>query len=794
MSSGFARYIVLAALVAVYFVSGKFGLLLASVNASATPVWPPTGIALAAVILLGYRVWPAVFIGAFLVNATASEPGVALGIVIVKALGIGLGNTLEALAGGWCVNRLARGRHAFDRVSTVFYYVFFAGVVSATISASAGVLTLLATGLLGDAGYRAVWFTWWMGNLVSALIFAPFIIVWAGRLRPQINGKRGLEALGLLAGLWITTEAVFSSHYPVGILILPFLVWAALRFQAKAVTAVVLIAACVAILHTLRGNGPFAMEDQNTSLLLLQTLMCVITVASLALAAAVTERNAVETALRREKEQWVDFGETAPVGLQWVDPDGAIRWANQSMLDILCCDGSEYVGRPMAGFVAAGGDPERVLPLLARGEAFRDKELRLRAKDGSIRQTLVSASPYTDGGKFLYSRCFLRDITERKEAEAQVQQSERRFRQLAENIREVFYISDMRVPRMIYISPAYKDVWGRSRQSLYDNPKSFLDSVHPDDLGRVSGALDRQSQGQATQEEYRIIRPDGAERWVWDRAFPVLDESGNISRVTGIAEDITERKEAEMEIRRLNAELEERVGRRTAQLEATNKELEAFSYSVSHDLRAPLRSIRGFSEVLAEQYGHLMDSRGQDFLQRTCIACQQMDRLIDDLLKLSRVSRSELRAGEVNLSALAESVAAELNKCEPDREVEIQIAPGLQANGDERLLRLVLENLLRNAWKFTGRRPRARIEFGRADHSAPAFFVRDNGAGFDMTYADRLFGVFQRLHSSREFPGTGVGLATVQRIINRHGGRTWAEGKTGQGATFYFTLPPRTDF
>lgn len=246
---------------------------------------------------------------------------------------------------------------------------------------------------------------------------------------------------------------------------------------------------------------------------------------------------------------------------------------------------------------------------------------------------------------------------------------------------------------------------------------------------------------------------------------------------------------AQTEIARLNAEAERRIGQRTAQLEAINKELEAFSYSVSHDLRAPLRSIRGFSEVMLERYSDKLDGRGQDFLRRVCESTQHMDRLIEDLLMLSRVGRSELLRQPVDLSALALSIAAELLKNEPERAVEFAIAPQLTAKGDERLLRTVLENLLRNAWKFTGHQPRPCIEFGFTTHPQAAFFVRDNGAGFDMTYAGNLFRVFHRLHSASEFPGTGVGLAIVQRIINRHGGRVWASGAVSEGATFYFTLP-----
>jgi light-regulated signal transduction histidine kinase (bacteriophytochrome) len=296
-------------------------------------------------------------------------------------------------------------------------------------------------------------------------------------------------------------------------------------------------------------------------------------------------------------------------------------------------------------------------------------------------------------------------------------------------------------------------------------------------------------------EELDFLFPDGRILNAYVSASPLYDENGRVRGSLGIFVDLTERRrteealrERDKEVLRLNAELERRVRERTAQLETINRELEAFSYSVSHDLRAPLRSIRGFSEVLLQRYARSLDERGQEFLRRTCESSQQMDRLIEDLLKLSRVSRSELQCRMVNLSNLASALGDELRQAEPNRKLDFVVAPDLRVQGDERLLRVVLENLLRNAWKFTARQPAPRIEFG-FDSQRSAFFVRDNGAGFDMAYADKLFGVFQRLHSAADFPGTGVGLATVQRIINRHGGTTWAEGAPERGATFYFSLP-----
>jgi PAS domain S-box-containing protein len=320
-------------------------------------------------------------------------------------------------------------------------------------------------------------------------------------------------------------------------------------------------------------------------------------------------------------------------------------------------------------------------------------------------------------------------------------------------------------------------LFGFTAAEMIGRPISRL--IPPDRQTEEAQILAHLADGRVERFDTMRVRKNGQSVDVSVTISPVRDSTGKQIGISKVARDITARRRAE-----------EALAHAKDAAEAANLELEAFSYSVAHDLRAPLRGMSGFAQVLLEGYGGKLDAEGQDWLQEIMLNAQKMGALIDGLLSLARVTRSALRRGPVDLSSVFRAIAQQLAAAEPDRVVEIVVQENLAAHVDPTLARALLDNLLRNAWKFTSKTPAARIELGVTDrHGTPAFFVRDNGAGFDMAYASKLFAPFQRLHTSDEFPGTGIGLATGQRIVHRHGGRIWAEGAVDAGATFYFTLP-----
>jgi PAS domain S-box-containing protein len=416
-------------------------------------------------------------------------------------------------------------------------------------------------------------------------------------------------------------------------------------------------------------------------------------------------------------------------------------------------------------------------------------ELFGQRKDGSEFPVEISLSPIeTTGGVWVTS--IIRDITERQLMESERRASEARFRAVADTANDAIISADS-LSRVIYFNKAAERIFGYTTGEILHQPLTLLmpprfHAAHEQGLKRFLAGGESRVIGKTVE---LAGKRKNSEEFPLELSLSTWKVSEEIF-FTALIRDITQRRLVEERIRQLNENLEQRA----VELEAINHEIEAFSYSVSHDLRAPLRAIDGFSQALLEDCAERLDDQGRQYLQRVRNATQRMGTLIDDLLMLSRVTRSEMRRELMDLTQLAQSVIAGLEIIEPGRKVECQMQAGMVMDGDPRLMRIVLENLLGNAWKFTQRANPARIEVGSrtGDAGVPVYFVHDNGVGFDMTYVDKLFGAFQRLHATSDFPGTGIGLATVQRVIHRHGGRVWAEGETGKGASFYFTLGPST--
>jgi PAS domain S-box-containing protein len=393
----------------------------------------------------------------------------------------------------------------------------------------------------------------------------------------------------------------------------------------------------------------------------------------------------------------------------------------------------------------------------------------------------TTAQPMKADNKVIRVVGSIMDITERKRAEEALRSSKRTLASLMSNLPGVVYrCRNDKQWTVEFISEGCKRLTGYLFADLVGNSRrSLADLIHPDDRQRiwdeVQPALDEERPFELT---YRILTASGREKWVWEKGMGIYDSKGRLEALEGFITDISESKLAE-----------EQLQLSRDQLAATNRELEAFAYSVSHDLQAPLRHIEGFSRLLLDDFSQKLEDEGREYLNRMMEAAGRMSLLINDLLKLSRSTRGELSRKKVDLGKIASEIAQRLTKEEPDRTVNINIHHDLKVHADPGMMQVVLENLIGNAWKFTARKRSAEIEIGSVEiDGRRAFFVRDNGAGFNASDSKKLFVPFQRLHSEKEFPGTGIGLATVQRIIHRHGGRVWAEGRKGKGATVFFTL------
>lgn len=497
------------------------------------------------------------------------------------------------------------------------------------------------------------------------------------------------------------------------------------------------------------------------------------------------QEETVRDALRQQQSEKRFRGllEAAPDRMVIVDEEGIVVMVNAQIEKLFGYNREEIMGKRVDLLLPARfkdihpfhraqyGKSRRLRPMGAGLELYALRE------DGSEFPVEISLSPMeTEEEKLIIAA--IRDITDRKRAEE-------KFRGLLESAPDAMVVVDQQGVIQLVNSQTER-MFGYDRVELVGQPIEILvprrfRKKHAKHRDGYYGEHPVRPMGMGL--DLFGLRKNSTEFPVEISLSPLETEDGLL--VSAAIRDVTQRKRMEEDVQKLNEDLKQRA----AQLEAANKELEAFSYSVSHDLRAPLRSIDGFSHVVLEDYGEQLSADARGYLERVRAAAQRMAVLIDDLLNLSRVTRTAVQPRFINLSKMAEEIVEGLKESHPARQVTVSLTPDLMVEADPHLIHIVLENLLSNAWKFTAKQEHATIEFGQKNHAKErTFYVRDNGVGFDMAYSDKLFGVFQRLHSISEFPGTGVGLATVQRIISIHGGRIWAESAEGKGATFYFTL------
>lgn len=803
----FRRLLILGAFLFLYVLAGKFGLALATIHESASAVWFCTGLAFTALLLLGYWVWPAVWIGAFIVNFTTKG-------TVLTSFGIASGNTLEAVLGVYLICRFVKSREVFDRTGNIFRYIFLAGMVSTAVSATLGVTSLSLAGFADWNRYGPIWVTWWLGNLVSNLLIPPFLVTWLTKPFPHIRFKKWMETVLWLAATFLISRIEFEGwllngeNYPLGFLSIPVLIWAAFRFGLHGATFASLFMSTLALKGTLQGLGTFGLaDDPNASVLLLQTFMATVAVASLVVATLLSERKDLEELKSEEKFRVVT--ETALDGIVCADQKGRIFYFNKAAEKMFGYAASEIFEKPITTLM-----PERFHEAHLKGfgrylETGQGKlvgttvELTGIRKDGKeFPLDLSLASWKVDQDVFFTA--ILRDISARKKAEQTLRESEERFRLIVEGVKD--YAIFMLDPAGCITSwnQGAERIKGYQAQEAIGKHFSIFYPEEDRKRGKPEEELKIAVREGRVEEEGLRVRKGGSQFWAEAVLTSLWNEDGNLRGFAKITRDITERKKTAQALQEAYKDLERRVEERTLELKTANERLQKldavktdFLLAASHELRTPLTAIIGYLKLMMGNKMGELNPVQRESMGHVQTAADRLHRLVNQMLNISRIESGQAPM-EIEKADLRDLVKKEVwvFKAEADQKqitLDFVSEPGLPAiDCDTDKIREVTANLLSNALKYTPRQGKVLVAVQRKDDGVEVR-VSDTGVGIKPEDQLKIFDPFYRTRESglEGEASTGLGLALVRRIVEAHHGRVLVESEEGKGSVFAVFLPYR---
>ncbi|HSW47811.1 MAG TPA: MASE1 domain-containing protein [Candidatus Saccharimonadales bacterium] len=762
---------------ALYFIAGKLGLKLAYVNTNVTAVWPPTGIALAAFLMFGYRMWPAIFIGAFFTNITTT------GTTAPIALAIAVGNTLEGLTGAYLVNKFASGKNAFLKAQNIFLFLLLAVILSPTVSANIGVTSLILGGKAQLSNFFQIWFTWWMGDAIGALIVTPFFLFWNARHRLYSSKGHKLEAFLLFLILLILSIFIFGGifpqferAYPLEFLSIPIIVWVAFRFGRRETITAIVVLAGIAIWGTLNGYGPFIRASQNESLLILQSFMAVITITALTLAVAVAERRSTQDALQVSEQRFKALIEKSSEAVSLTDPNGLISYVSPSFTRVLGYKPEEVIGK--SGFIFI--HPEDVeyaknttSKIVGKPGESVVTEIRCVHKDGTFRSIEITSTNLLDNPSIKAVVSNFHDITDIVKTEDKIMQEKAEDEALLESIGDGIMATDPE-GKITYVNKAFEEQLGWKQGEL-EGKQNFEKLIIEDESGKLisekdhplTQALNTRKLIKATQY---LVRKNGEKFPAIITATPVV-LNGKIIGAIKVIHDVTKEKE----IDRAKTE---------------------FVSLASHQLRTPPSIVKWYTEMLLNNpdFERLTDKQ-KEYIRQISAAGQRMVVLVNTLLNVSRLELGTFKSKpeQIDVVKVARDVLSELAPAIGTKKLKIledyskDLPKILEDLGS---VTIIFQNLFSNAVKYTPEKGTIKIKISK-ENGKISIMVTDSGYGIPQSQQPKMFTkLFRADNVLEKVPeGNGLGLYIVKALLDRMGGKISFKSIESKGTTFSVSLP-----